>query len=178
MKIRVFDLDRHVTDELLSAHFKPFGIVSSVVIVKDKITGQSKRFGFVEMANEEEARAAIKALHHTRILQDRIRVKDSSINPAPRAIPAASPGVKTARQAYSTDKRPFSKRYAKPYPHFSKRDEGKTASSQPKTGKPAYKPYGERPYKPSGKKISQSSSSSARYDKKPVGNQPFERYRK
>jgi len=46
-------------EELLSRH----GTVQSAEVISDRVTGQSKGFGFVEMASEEEAQAAISALN-------------------------------------------------------------------------------------------------------------------
>jgi cold-inducible RNA-binding protein len=43
--------------------FEPHGQVSSVTIIMDRDTGRSKGFGFVEMANDEEAKKAIEALN-------------------------------------------------------------------------------------------------------------------
>ena len=45
--------------------FSGFGEVSSVAIITDKYTGQSKGFGFVEMPNQTEAENAIEALHES-----------------------------------------------------------------------------------------------------------------
>jgi RNA recognition motif-containing protein len=50
-----------VTDDQLRETFEPFGEVSSASVVLDKITNKSRRFGFVEMPNQEEALAAIEA---------------------------------------------------------------------------------------------------------------------
>src|SRR3989344_747008 len=47
----------------LQAMFASFGTVTSAQIIMDKYTNQSKGFGFVEMANDDEAQAAIKALN-------------------------------------------------------------------------------------------------------------------
>jgi RNA recognition motif-containing protein len=47
----------------LRAAFEAFGTVDTVSIIKDKFSGQSKVFGFVEMASGEEAQAAIASLN-------------------------------------------------------------------------------------------------------------------
>jgi RNA recognition motif-containing protein len=49
-----------VTDEDLKTNFSEAGEVVSATIIKDKFTGQSKGFGFVEMKTEEGAAEAIK----------------------------------------------------------------------------------------------------------------------
>jgi RNA recognition motif-containing protein len=46
----------------LQAMFEAFGTVQSAQVITDKFTGQSKGFGFVEMANDDEAQKAIKEL--------------------------------------------------------------------------------------------------------------------
>jgi RNA recognition motif-containing protein len=43
--------------------FAPFGKIDAVSVIKDKFSGVSKGFGFIEMPVKEEAEAAIKALH-------------------------------------------------------------------------------------------------------------------
>ena len=51
------------TEESLKAHFETVGVVESAVIIMDKMTGRSKGFGFVEMATEDEAKAAVEQLN-------------------------------------------------------------------------------------------------------------------
>ena len=63
MKIYVGNLPYEVTEEDLKQVFDPFGSVASVAIIKDKFSGQSKGFGFVEMDSKEEAQAAIEGLN-------------------------------------------------------------------------------------------------------------------
>ncbi len=62
-KLYVGNLTYGVTDEALEAMFTPFGNVRSAQVVKDRDTGRSKGFGFVEMENEGDATTAIKNLH-------------------------------------------------------------------------------------------------------------------
>lgn len=66
-KLFVGGLPFSSTDEELSELFGAHGTVSSAVIVKDRDTGRSKGFGFVEFENEEEGKAAEKALHNSEI---------------------------------------------------------------------------------------------------------------
>jgi RNA recognition motif-containing protein len=58
-KLYVGGLSFQTTDDTLGASFAQAGTVVSAVIIKDKFSGQSKGFGFVEMSTEEEAQAAI-----------------------------------------------------------------------------------------------------------------------
>jgi len=63
MKIYVGNLSYEVTDEDLRVAFEPFGQIESATILKDKYSGQSKGFGFVEMASKAEGQAAIDGLN-------------------------------------------------------------------------------------------------------------------
>ena len=62
MNIYVGNLSREVTEEELQEEFKAFGGVTSVSIIKDKFSGQSRGFGFVEMPSKSEGEAAIAGL--------------------------------------------------------------------------------------------------------------------
>lgn len=62
MNIFVGNLSREVSEEELKEQFLPFGEVKSVSIVKDKYSGQSRGFGFVEMPTAVEGQAAINGL--------------------------------------------------------------------------------------------------------------------
>lgn len=66
-KLFVGGLPFSSTDKELSELFSAHGTVSSAVIVKDRDTGRSKGFGFVEFENEEEGKAAEKALHNSEL---------------------------------------------------------------------------------------------------------------
>jgi RNA recognition motif-containing protein len=59
MNIYVGNLARETSEAELRQAFEAFGQVSSVAIIKDKFSGESRGFGFVEMPNAEEAKAAI-----------------------------------------------------------------------------------------------------------------------
>lgn len=63
MNIYVGNLPYSVTDADLRETFAQFGDVSSVQLISDRFTGESKGFGFVEMANNSQADAAIKGLN-------------------------------------------------------------------------------------------------------------------
>ena len=58
-KLYVGNLSFRVTDDDLFEHFSQLGTVESANIVQDRETGRSRGFGFVEMANEDEADTAI-----------------------------------------------------------------------------------------------------------------------
>lgn len=63
MNIYVGNLSRDVTEEDLQEAFGAFGQVASVNIIKDKFSGESRGFGFVEMPEKAEAQAAIADLN-------------------------------------------------------------------------------------------------------------------
>ncbi len=61
MNIYVGNLPSNVTDDELKIAFSEFGEISSIKIITDRFSGQSKGFGFVEMPNNSEADQAVKA---------------------------------------------------------------------------------------------------------------------
>ena len=70
MNIYVGNLSYEVTEEQLRQEFMAFGEVTSVNIIKDRYSGQSKGFGFVEMPSLSEGQAAITGLNG-KLLEDR-----------------------------------------------------------------------------------------------------------
>ncbi|MGA2668414.1 MAG: RNA-binding protein [Ignavibacteria bacterium] len=67
MNIYVGNISRESSETEIKTAFEEYGEVTSVNIIKDKFTGMSKGFGFVEMPNKEEADNAIKNLDGQRI---------------------------------------------------------------------------------------------------------------
>jgi len=63
MKIYVGNLSYEVTEEDLRQSFEPFGQIESATIIKDKYSGRSKGFGFVEMSSKAEGQSAIDGLN-------------------------------------------------------------------------------------------------------------------
>ncbi|MDP4010127.1 MAG: RNA-binding protein [Candidatus Shapirobacteria bacterium] len=59
-KLYVGGLSYQTTEDSLRAAFAQAGTVVSAIVIKDKFSGQSKGFGFVEMSTDEEANAAIE----------------------------------------------------------------------------------------------------------------------
>lgn len=70
MNIYVGNLSRDTTEDELRQAFEPFGQITSVNIIKDRYSGDSRGFGFVEMATKSEGQAAINGLNGT-MLGDR-----------------------------------------------------------------------------------------------------------
>ena len=77
MNIYVGNLSWTMTDEDLSSLFTQFGTVTSAKILKDKMNGRRKGFGFVEMEADEAAKAAIAALNEVEIQGRKLIVNES-----------------------------------------------------------------------------------------------------
>lgn len=77
MNIYVGNLPYNVTEEELREAFSEFGEVSSVNVITDKYSGQSKGFGFVEMEKNSEAEEAIKALNESSLKGRNIKVNQA-----------------------------------------------------------------------------------------------------
>jgi len=115
----VGNLPRDFPDERLAEAFDPYGIVLSASVARDPDTGERLRYGFVDIATERAAAAAIAALHGTAIDGCKLNVKPSekpvkrpagagprrAMRPASRAPmaprPAIAPHAPTAPHAAS-----------------------------------------------------------------------------
>ena len=67
MNIYIGNMSYDVTDDDLRAAFEAYGEVTSANVIKDKYSGQSKGFGFVEMSDDQKAQEAIEALNQTEL---------------------------------------------------------------------------------------------------------------
>lgn len=67
MNMYVSNLSFNTNDEVLRELFAAFGTVSSAKVITDRLSGQSRGFGFVEMDSDTEANAAIKGLDNKEI---------------------------------------------------------------------------------------------------------------
>ncbi len=81
-RIYIGNLNFKTTEAILEEKFSQFGTVSSVNIIKDKNTGLSKGFGFVEMPNDEQAEKAILSLKGKDIDGRKVRVSIAEDKPA------------------------------------------------------------------------------------------------
>jgi RNA recognition motif-containing protein len=81
MNIYVGNLSWNLKDQDLSNLFASHGEVISAKIVNDKFTNRSKGFGFVEMANDDQAQAAIAALNGSEVDGRNIVVNESRPKP-------------------------------------------------------------------------------------------------
>ena len=84
MNIYVGNLSHDVTDEDLRQEFEAFGQVESASVIKDKFSGESRGFGFVEMPSKEEASAAITGLQERDLKGMKINVNEARPRPTGR----------------------------------------------------------------------------------------------
>jgi RNA recognition motif-containing protein len=96
MNIYAGNLSFEVTEEDLRQAFESYGQVASVTIVKDKYSGQSRGFGFVEMPAKAEATAAINGLNGKEL-----KGRDLNVNEArPRSDSRGSKGGRGGGRRY------------------------------------------------------------------------------
>jgi len=77
VNIYVGNLSREVTEDELRKAFEAFGQVSTVNIIKDRYSGESRGFAFVEMATKTEAQAAITGLNGTSLKERTLSVSEA-----------------------------------------------------------------------------------------------------
>jgi RNA recognition motif-containing protein len=81
MNIYVGNLSWTMTDDDLSNLFTQYGSVTSAKILKDKMNGRSKGFGFVEMEDDEAAKTAISSLNESEVMGRKLIVNESQPRP-------------------------------------------------------------------------------------------------
>ena len=96
MNLYVGNLSYRLTEDQLRSAFEEFGRVSSCTIIKDKVTGQSKGFGFLEMPESGEAEAAISNLNGRDLMGRKINVNEAR----PRENRAAGAGGGSRSSGY------------------------------------------------------------------------------
>jgi RNA recognition motif-containing protein len=84
MNIYVGNLSRDVTEDDLRQAFEGFGQVESANVVKDRFSGESRGFGFVEMPSRNEAQSAIAALDGKDLMGRVIKVNEAHPKPQGR----------------------------------------------------------------------------------------------
>ena len=77
MNIYVGNLSPDVTEEDLKQLFETYGPTQTAQIVKDKFSGQSRGFGFVEMASKTEAQSAIEGLNGQELKGQNLTVNEA-----------------------------------------------------------------------------------------------------
>jgi len=104
MNICVGNLSFEVSVETLRKAFEAFGQVSSARIVKDKYSGQSRGFGFVEMPDQARSQAAIENLNGKELLGRQMNVNEA--RPRTDQGRFGGQGGHNGRMAYG-DRRPY-----------------------------------------------------------------------
>jgi RNA recognition motif-containing protein len=66
-----------VTEEDLRQAFEAYGQVEKVAVIMDRLSGRSRGFGFVEMPNDEEAKAAIAGLHDVDLKGRKLLIREA-----------------------------------------------------------------------------------------------------
>ena len=84
MNIYVGNLSHDATEDDLRQAFEAFGEVSSVNIIKDRFSGESRGFGFVEMPTKTEGEAAITALNGQDLKGRAVNVNEARPRPQGR----------------------------------------------------------------------------------------------
>jgi RNA recognition motif-containing protein len=77
MNIYAGSLSFQLTEAELKAAFEAYGAVSSARIIMDRYSGRSKGFGFVEMPNEAEAKAAIAGLNGKELKGRKVNISEA-----------------------------------------------------------------------------------------------------
>jgi RNA recognition motif-containing protein len=85
VNIYVGNLSYGSTEDSLRNLFEAYGVVDTVSIIIDRQTGRSRGFGFVEMPNDEEARAAIAGLDNKEFEGRVLRVNEARPKPERRS---------------------------------------------------------------------------------------------
>ncbi len=83
-KLYVGNLAYGVTQEDLAEFFAQAGTVEKAVVVADKFSGQSRGFGFVEMADADAAARAISTLNETELKGRRLKIDQARESSGPR----------------------------------------------------------------------------------------------
>jgi len=77
INIYVGNLSRDITEDNLKEAFEAFGEIASVSVIKDKFSGESRGFGFVEMPSKDEAQSAIDGLNGTDLKGQSLNVSEA-----------------------------------------------------------------------------------------------------
>lgn len=99
-KLYVGNLAYSVTQEDLAEYFAQIGTVEKAVVVTDKFSGQSRGFGFVEMADADSAQRAIQTLNETELKGRRIKIDQARESERPRSGGAGSAGGADRRRGF------------------------------------------------------------------------------
>lgn len=109
MNIYVGNLSREVTESELKEAFAAFGEVTSASVIKDKFTGDSRGFGFVEMPNKQEAEQAISGMNGKELKGRNLNVNEARPRSmtAEAAVDLAVAGAAAASAADAASNSPY-----------------------------------------------------------------------
>jgi RNA recognition motif-containing protein len=77
MNIFVGNLSQAITEDDLRQAFEAFGGVASINVIKDRVSGRPRGFGFIEMPAKAEAQSAINGLNGSELKGQRINVNEA-----------------------------------------------------------------------------------------------------
>ncbi len=77
MNIYVGNLSYDATEQSLQEEFEQFGQVEKVTIIKDRYSGRSKGFGFVEMLDDKQGQTAIENMHNKEFMGRTLKVDEA-----------------------------------------------------------------------------------------------------
>jgi RNA recognition motif-containing protein len=75
--IFVGNLELGTTEDEVRTLFEPYGTVETVTVVRDRDTGHSRRFAFVEMTSDSDAETAIEALNGTLVGERQLNINEA-----------------------------------------------------------------------------------------------------
>jgi RNA recognition motif-containing protein len=96
MNLYVGNLSYRLSEDQLREAFEEYGNVTSCTIIKDRTTGESKGFGFIEMPERAEAEAAINSLNGRELQGRKLNVNEAR----PRAEGGADRPARQREHAY------------------------------------------------------------------------------
>lgn len=100
MKIYVGNLSFDASEKDLQDAFGAFGTVSAANIIKDKFSGRSRGFGFVEMPTEAEARTAIAEINGKELKGRAVKVNEAMDRPDNRRSGGGGGGGRDGGRSY------------------------------------------------------------------------------
>ena len=105
MNLYVSNLSFAVEDQDLKSLFDAYGTVTSCKVIKDRDTGRSRGFGFVEMSNKEEALKAINELNNSEFEGKNISVNEARPKPDSSQSRYGGGGNNRGGGGYNSDRR-------------------------------------------------------------------------
>ena len=108
--VYISNLDNAVTDDDLRDHFKKYDGILTCNVVRDKVSQQSKEFGFIKFDDKDVADKAVAEMHETTLKDRRIRVEISKRGGPRKQTPGRYLGPQNPRDERDGKQRFFKKR--------------------------------------------------------------------